>query len=271
MAIPKFLTGLRANNKRLQDVADPTVGTDAATKQYVDQVAQGVNDLKDPVRGTSTGNIAITALINGLVHDGVTYATGDRILLKNQTAGAENGIYVIGASGTGTRSTDANASDEVTRGMAVTVLEGTTKGTGTNAANPVTYILTNTGAVVLGTTVLTFSPIGGTTTAYTADGLGLELSGTQFALELDGTTLEKSATGVKVSDAARRRGFAANCVATTNPQAFAHGLGSADLVVAVKEGTDLVFPDVTYDATNITIDWGGAPAAAQYRVIAVLV
>jgi hypothetical protein len=272
MAVPKFLTGLRANNKRIQDVADPTAATDAATKQYVDQMFVGINDLKEPVRGTTTGNLAITALVNGLVHDGVTYATGDRILLKNQTTGAENGIYVIGASGTGTRSTDADASTEVTRGFAVTVMEGTTKGTGASQANPITYIITNTGAITVGTTALTFAPVGaGAGTTYTADGQGIELGGTTFSIELDGSTLEKSASGLKVSDAARRRTFAANCVATTNPQTFAHGLGSADVVVQVKEGTDFVFPDVTVDATNITVDWGGAPSAAQYRVLGTLI
>lgn len=268
MAVPKFLAGLRLNNKRLQDLADPTGPTDAATKQYVDSLFVGINDLKEPARGTSTANLAITALINGLVHDGVTYVTGDRILLKNQTAGAENGLYTIGASGTGVRATDADTSAEVTRGMAVTVLEGTTKGTGTTQANPITYILTNTGAITIGTTSLTFSPVGaGAGTAYTADGNGLELSSTVFSLELDGASLTKGSSGLKVTTPVTPN-FAANCVVTTNPQTFAHGLGTADINVDVYESGSQVFPDVTVDATNITVDWGGAPSAAQYRVVA---
>lgn len=60
---------------------------------------------------------------------------------------------------------------------------------------------------------------------------------------------------------------AANCAATTNPQTFAHGAGSADVQVEVYESGSKVFPDVTVNTTNIVIDFGGAPAASQYRVV----
>jgi hypothetical protein len=38
--------------------------------------------------------------------------------------------------------------------------------------------------------------------------------------------------------------------------------------VTIKESTAVVYPDITIDTTNVTVDWGGAPTAAQYRVIA---
>lgn len=267
----KFKKGVDLQGQRGVNASDPSSGTDLATKQYVDQVFQGINDLKEPVRGTTTGNLAITALVNGLVHDGITYATGDRILVKNNTTGSENGIYVIGASGTGTRATDADASAEVTRGMAVTVLEGTTKGTGATVANPVTYILTNSGTITLGTTALTFSPIGasGATPYVAGNGLTESPAGTFNVGAGTGMSVAADTVGIDTSVVARK--FAADCVATTNPQTFTHALGS-DIQVEVWEGTEKVFPDVTKAATSggqVTIDWGGAPTAGQYRVVVI--
>lgn len=77
------------------------------------------------VKGSSTANLAVaSALVNGLVHDGVTYATGDRMLLKNQSTPAENGIYTIVASGAAPRTSDWATGADV-RGMAVRVYNGT--------------------------------------------------------------------------------------------------------------------------------------------------
>lgn len=109
---------------------------------------------KDPVRAASTANVTVaSALINGLVMDGVTLATGDRVLLKNQTAPAENGIYVVVASGAASRATDADTAAKVF-GMHVPVLAGTL-----NASSE--WFMTNTASPTLGTTALTFqqSPI----------------------------------------------------------------------------------------------------------------
>ena len=99
------------NSQRITSLADPTGATDAANKQYVDAVAQGLAP-KDSVRAATTANITIsTALNNADVLDGVTLATGDRVLVKNQSAPAENGIYVVAASPA--RATDADAWTEL--------------------------------------------------------------------------------------------------------------------------------------------------------------
>ena len=102
------------------------------TKGYVDAVKQAL-DIKDSVHVASTANVSLTAGSSGLeagdAIDGVTLVAGDRVLLKNQTDASENGIYVAVASGgTPARSTDANASAEVTSGMFVWVEEGTANG-----------------------------------------------------------------------------------------------------------------------------------------------
>ncbi len=77
------------------------------------------------VKGASTANLTVaSALVNGLVVDGVTYATGDRILLKDQTTKAENGPYVIVASGAAPRTADWATGDSVV-GFGVRIYNGT--------------------------------------------------------------------------------------------------------------------------------------------------
>lgn len=125
-----------------------------AVKNYADAIKQAL-DIKDSVRVASTANIAVaTALINGSTIDGVVVATGDRVLLKDQSAGAENGIYVVVASGAASRSTDADVSAEVTAGMYTFVSEGT-------ASADYGYVLTTNDPITLGTTALVFTQFSG--------------------------------------------------------------------------------------------------------------
>lgn len=106
------------------------------------------------VRAASTANGTLaTAYENGDTLDGVTLATGDRILLKNQTSGAENGIYAVAASGAPTRATDADTATHWPWGFFVQVKSGTVN------ANTL-WMHTTTAAITLGTTALTFAQIG---------------------------------------------------------------------------------------------------------------
>ena len=132
--------------KRLADVASPTFDTDAATKAYVD-----AKDAKDSVRLASVVDVPLTGS-TPLTIDGITVANTNRLLLKNQSAGAENGIYLASVSGptyTLTRSFDANTDGKVTAGLHTFVEEGTANGdTG--------WLLSTNNPIVLGTTTLAF-------------------------------------------------------------------------------------------------------------------
>jgi hypothetical protein len=134
------------------------------------------------VRAATTANGTLaTAYANGSVIDGVTLATGNRILIKNQTTGSENGIYTVNATGAPTRSTDADASAEIAASFAVFVEEGTD-----NA--DCGFVLTNNGTVTVGTTSLVF-------TQFT--GLGQVTAGT--GLTKTGNTLNAVGTADRIT------------------------------------------------------------------------
>lgn len=113
-------------------------------RAYADAIASGL-EVKDHVRAATTANITLSGT---QTIDGVAVVAGNRVLVKNQTAGENNGIYDA-ASGSWTRSTDADTSGEVTTGMFTFVTEGTV------SAN-VGYILNTPAVITLGTTALSF-------------------------------------------------------------------------------------------------------------------
>jgi len=155
------------NTSRITSVTNPTGAQDAATKAYVDAVKTGL-DVKDSVRAATTANITIaTALNNGDALDGVTLATDDRVLVKNQSTGSQNGIYVVAASPA--RATDFDADAEVTAGAFTFVEEGTT-----NADSG--WVLTTDGTITVGSTATAYAQFSGAG-AITA-GAGLTKSGT---------------------------------------------------------------------------------------------
>lgn len=149
-----FTADQSMGGNKLTNVATPSAGTDAANKAYVDAAASGI-DWKASVRAATTaaGTLA-SSFANGQTIDGVTLATGDRILIKNQSTGSENGIYTVAASGSPVRATDADSNSEVSGGMAVFVEEGTV-----NADTG--WVMTNNGAITLGTTALVFTQFTG--------------------------------------------------------------------------------------------------------------
>ncbi len=162
------MTGAIAmGTNKITGLGTPTDATDAATKSYVDSAAQGI-DWKASVKAATTGNMSFVGYggASPAVFDGITFDTGDRLLVKNQTTTSENGIYVYGgdASPTFTRATDADTGAELTASFAVFVEEGTV-----NADSG--WVLTTDGAITVGTTGLTFTQFTGLGQVVAGDGL----------------------------------------------------------------------------------------------------
>lgn len=175
---------------KVKSSAAPSASSDYTTKSYVDGIATGVK-WKAPVRvaTTATGTFA-TAYANGQTVDGVVLVTGDRILLKDQASGAQNGIYTVNAAGGPSRATDADATAEVSGGMAVFVQEGTV-----NADTG--WLLSNDGTITIGTTVLTFVQF--TSLGQVTAGAGLTKTGSQIDVVAADGTITVAADSIKVA------------------------------------------------------------------------
>lgn len=260
----KFKKGIDLQGQRAIGAADGSAATDLVTLQQLQAAIRGL-DWKDAVRLVTSTNHSLSGLAD---IDGVTPVAGDRIGVIGQTAGAANGIYVA-ASGAWSRATDADVSAEVTAGMAFTVTEGTNKGSSIAQPNSISYVLITNNPIVLGTTALVFSPLGGASAPYTA-GVGLDLSGNQFFVKVPGSSgLIVDGTGVRIDPSIVARIYQADCAATINPQTFTHGLGKRPTVSIVDTSGEVVYADLTVTTTDITVDWGSAPSAGDYRVVAV--
>lgn len=152
---------------KLTNLAEPVSAQDATTKNYVDNAVQGL-DAKASVKAATTANIALTAT---QTIDGIALAANDRVLVKNQTASAENGIYVVSASAW-TRALDLNTWLEVPNAFTF-VEEGTTQA-------DTSWVCTSNQAGTIGTTAITFVQFG-SASSYTA-GNGLLLTGNSFSV-----------------------------------------------------------------------------------------
>jgi len=133
---------------RILNLPNPTLDQHAATKAYVDSSVEGLA-WKDSARVSTQGNINLAS--PGATIDGVTMATNDRILVRSQTLGEANGIYIFNGSATpATRSLDANTAAELE--MAVITVE---EGTSNNATFRQTVV-----NFTLGTTAQTWASFG---------------------------------------------------------------------------------------------------------------
>ncbi len=154
----------------------PTATQEAATKQYVDNLASSSIHFHTAVRVESTSNLNATynngtagvgaTLTNAgsqgrLNIDGIALSDGDRVLVDNQTDQTENGVYTVTTQGTGstnwvlTRATDADSYEPgdntgLDEGSYFLVTEG-------NTSEGNAYICSNVGTITFGTTNITFA------------------------------------------------------------------------------------------------------------------
>lgn len=183
---------LAAGTYKITGLGTPTASTDAATKQYVDDVAQGLHIHASVVAATTanltatysngTSGVGATLTNSGTLaafsSDGVSPAQNDRVLVKNQTTQLQNGIYTLTTVGSAsvawvlTRATDMDQSVEIDGGDFVFVTSGSTlDNTG--------WVQTETG-VTVGTSSIIFTQFSGAGT-YIA-GNGLTLTGSTFSI-----------------------------------------------------------------------------------------
>jgi len=156
----------------------PTDDAHAATKGYVDAARSGL-DVKQSVRAATTGPINLAnQLENGDTLDTtVTLATGDRVLVKNQSTASENGIYVVQASGAAVRATDFDSNAEVTPGAFTFVEEGTV-----NADSG--WVVSTNGTINVGVTAINWAQFSGA--GQITAGAGLTKTGN--TIDVVGTT-----------------------------------------------------------------------------------
>lgn len=290
------------NGQKLTGLADGTAATDAVTRQQLDSVSAGL-DPKGSVRAATTANIALTGT---QTIDGVAVIAGDRVLAKNQTNKAENGIWIV-AAGAWARPTDADAGGELSGGAHVFVEEGTTQAdTG--------WVVTTNGSITPGTTAHDWSQFTGA--GSTLGGSGLTQTGQVLDVNVDGASIEINADVLRVkalgivtamlaagavdlttkvsntlpvanggtgaaSAAAARTAlgavgkFAADVTGdgTTTSFAVTHSLATTDVQVQVWEATTnaWVLTDVVRTSTNVvTVSFATAPAVGKvYRVVVV--
>jgi hypothetical protein len=164
-----FTGAIAMGTNKITGLGTPTDAADAATKAYVDAVAEGLH-VHESARATTNANVSIAnGLENGDTFGGVTLATGDRVLLKNQTTTSENGIYVVQASGQALRAADFDTAAEVDSGDFIFVTSGTYANTG--------WVQTSRPATI-GTDAISFTQFSGAGT-FTA-GNGLTINGNEF-------------------------------------------------------------------------------------------
>ena len=260
---------------KITNVGTPTTGTDAANKDYVDNLSAGLS-WKEAVRVATTANITLSA---PQTVDGVAVIANDRVLVKNQSTGSQNGIYTV-AAGAWVRATDADAAGEL-EGAAVFVMEGT-------AQADQAWVCTTNAPITPGTTATTWAQFGAGT-AYTA-GAGLSLTGSTFnigatnasiVVGTDDIGVGFAGTGSAVTaaksdhnhDGTYTKKYSIATIGGAVSQVVTHSLNTQAVNVTVWRTLtpwDEVDCDVEHTSVNtVTLRFAVAPSANEYSCVVV--
>ena len=266
---------------KITNVAAPVASTDAANKQYVDDVAQGLHIHAASFAGTtanlnatySNGTDGVGATLTNagtqaaFSTDGTSPSLNARILVKDQTTASQNGIYTLTTVGSGstnwvlTRATDFDTAAEMAGGDFTFIDTGTTlANTGWVSVDDVTTV---------GTDPVVFTQFSGAGTYIAGD--GLTLTGNVFAVGA-GTGITVGADTVSIDTAVVVRKYAASIGDGTNTTyTVTHNLGTRDVQVTVYDNSSPyaeVVVDVQHTSTTaIAVLFSVAPTSNQYRVV----
>ena len=209
---------LSLNSQKITSLATPTSDSDAATKAYVDSVAEGL-DVKESCQVATTANITLSGT---QTIDGVAVSANDRVLVKDQSTSSQNGIYLCKAS-SWVRTDDLPANDDASG--AFTFVEA-----GTTNADKGFVCTNNKGSATVGSDGLVFSTFSSSGDVVAGNGLqksgntlsakletngGLVINGTSIKVKLDAGAIagtlptSKGGTGsISVSGARTNLGLA---------------------------------------------------------------
>lgn len=250
------------NVSKLLNLPAPTGSGDAANKAYVDSLVEGLA-WKDSCRVSTQGNMSLSS--PGSTIDGVTMAAGDRVLVRLQTAGAENGIYIWNGSAVAmTRALDVSTADELEQAVTV-VEEGTSAG--------VSYRQTVVNAT-LGTTELVWQAFGTVAAPATESTSGIAEIATQAETD-GGTDDQRVITPLKLASwSGRTKRFSANFGdGSATSYTITHNIGSRDVLVAVYRNSgnyDEVMCDIERTTANsVTLKFTSAPTSNQFRCVVI--
>ncbi len=247
---------------KVTNLPAPTNSGDAANKGYVDSAVEGLA-WKDSCRVATQANLNLAS--PGATIDAITMASGDRVLVRAQTAGAENGIYVWnGAASAMTRALDANTFPELEQAT-TTVEEGTSAG--------VTYRQTAVNGT-LGSTAVSWTVMGTSAPAASTTQSGISRHATQAEVDAGAALSPNVVVTVDTLNnwSGRLRKFSANVGdGSATSYTVTHNFNTRDVIVRVFPNSgqyDDVEVDVQRTGVNaVAVVFATAPASNAYRVV----
>lgn len=248
------------NARRIVNLPNPASAQEPATRAYVDSAVEGLA-WKDSCRVATQGNINLSS--PGATIDGITMASGDRVLVRAQTTQSQNGIYIWnGAAVAMTRALDANTADELEQAT-TTVEEGTSVGV-TYRQTAINFTM-DSGAVA-------FTVFGSSAGAATETSAGILEIATQAETDA-GTADNVAITPLKLAQSPWANRKHAQNIGDGSATSYqvTHNFNTRDVVVEVYRNSgnfDSVLVEVQRTSVNaVTILFDTAPSANAYRVL----